>query len=132
MADVGRLPRPLSRFPSRARHGSAFYVNMATSNIYRRVLVYLLLSCTIGWFVLYIFSYECIRCYGPRQPNVLTGQIYAQRLQQPFDVYLTRFQVVWLQYGIAPMLPLMLIVYFLNLRWKIFHNPYYDIPKNLY
>jgi hypothetical protein len=105
---------------------------MATSNISRRVLVYFLLICTIGLFVSFIVSYECIRSYSPRQPNAQTGQIFAQRLQQPFDVYLTKFQVEWLQYGLAPMLPLVFSVYFLNLRWKIIHNPHDDMPKKLY
>jgi hypothetical protein len=105
---------------------------MAASNISRRVLVYFLLSCTIGLFVSFMVSYECLRCYSPRQPNVQTGQIFPQKLQQPFDVYLTKFQVEWLDYGLIPMLPLTLGVYFLNSRWKIIHNPYYDIPKKHY
>src|ERR1022692_927068 len=105
---------------------------MATSNIFRRALVYFLLSCTIGLFVSFIVSYECMRSYSPRQPNGQTGQIFAQRLQQPVDVYLTKLQVEWLRYGLIPMLPLTIIVYFLNLRWKIIHNPYYDIPKKFY
>ena len=106
---------------------------MATSNIFRRVLVYFLLSCTIGSFVSFMISYECIRSYSPRQPIVQTGQIYAQRLQQPFDVYLTKLQVEWLQYGLAPMLPLAFLVYFLNSRWKIIRDrPYLPKPKKLY
>jgi len=128
------LAVPLSRFTPRVGGGSAFFVRrMATSNISRRVLVYGLLICTIGLFVSFMVSYECIRSYSPRQPNVQTGQIYAQRLQQPFDVYLTKFQVEWLQYGLAPMLPLVLVLYFLNLRWKIIRDrPYLPKPKKLY
>jgi hypothetical protein len=106
---------------------------MAASNIFRRVLVYFFLSCTIGLFVSFMVSYACIRSYSPRQPNVQTGQIYAQKLQQPFDVYLTKFQVEWLEYGLIPMLPLTLIAYFLNSRWKIIRDrPYLPKPKKLY
>ena len=105
---------------------------MVTSNTFRRVVVYVLLSCLIGWFISFMVSYACIRRYSPQQPDVLTGHVYAQKLQQPFDVYLTKFQVEWLEYGLIPMLPLTLIVYFLNSRWKIIHNPYYDIPKKFY
>jgi len=105
---------------------------MTTSNILRSVLVYCLLFCTIGYFVSYLVSYEYIRSYAPRQPNVETGQTYAKKLQQPFDVYLTKFQVDWLQCGFIPMLPLTLGVYFLNSRWKIIHNSYFDTPKKLY
>jgi hypothetical protein len=105
---------------------------MATPNIFRRVLVYGLLTFGVLTFASAIITYECLRSYGPRQPNVETGHIYPMRMQQPFDVFLTKFQTEWVQYGPFIGGGIGIAAAVLNMRWKIIHNPYDDIPKKLY
>jgi hypothetical protein len=104
---------------------------MATSTILRRILVYSLLTFGVLTFASAIISYEYLRSYGPRQPNVESGQIYPKRMQQPFDVYLTRFQIDWVERGPFVGVALGFAAAILNMRWKIVRNPYYDIPKKL-
>ena len=101
---------------------------MATSHTFREVLLYSLMSCFAGLWIFFFVFYECIRCYGPRQPDALTGHIYPERLQQPWDVYLTKLQVDWLDYG--PVVPMVFFAagFYLNSRWKIIRNTPY-LPK---
>ena len=53
-------------------------------------------------FVSYFVFYEWLRYFGARQPNSETGEIFARKLQQPFDVYLTRTECAWLDWGMVP------------------------------
>jgi hypothetical protein len=105
---------------------------MATPNIFRRVLVYGLLTFGVLTFASAIITYECLRSYGPRQSDVETGHIYPMRMQQPFDVFLTKFQIEWVQCGPFIGVGIGFAAGILNMRWKIIHNPYDDIPKKLY
>ena len=105
---------------------------MTTPNTIRRILVYGLVSCAVLTGISFFISYECFRSYCPRQPKVETGQIYPERLQQPFDVYLTKFEVEWLDYGLVGAMVPFAAAFYLNSRWKIIHNSYYDIPKKMY
>jgi hypothetical protein len=105
---------------------------MATPNIFRRILVFGLITFGMLTFASSIIAYLCLSCYGPRQPNVATGQIYPMRMQQPFDVFLTKFQIEWVQDGPFLGMGVGIAACFLNTRWKIVHNPYDDIPKKLY
>jgi hypothetical protein len=73
---------------------------MATPNIFRRVLVYCLLTFGVLTFASAIVTYECLRSYAPRQSNVETGHIYPMRMQQPFDVFLTEYQIEWVKCGL--------------------------------
>ena len=125
---------PLSRFTPRVGGGSAFFVRrMATPNILRRVLVYGLLTFGVLTFVSALISYECLRSYGPRQPNVVSGQIYPMIMQQPFDIYLTRFQTDWVDCGPFIGVGIGIVAALLNMRWKIIPNrPYLPKPKKLY
>jgi len=105
---------------------------MVIPNILRRVLAYGLLTFGLLMFASAIVTYECLRFYCPRQPNVETGQIYPMRMQQPFDVFLTRFQIEFVQNGPSIGGGMAFAAVFLNMRWKIIRNPYDDIPKKLY
>jgi hypothetical protein len=98
----------------------------------RRILVYSLGVLGVLTFASAIISYECVRSYGPRQANVETGQIYPKRMQQPFNVYLTKVQMDYIAYGPVVGGALGFSAGLLNLRWKIIHNPYYDRPRKLY
>lgn len=79
-----------------------------------------------------LVSYEWLRSYGPRKPDVHTGQKYPMRMQQPFDVYLTRFQTKWIECGPFIGVGIVFAAGFLNMRWKIVGNPYDDLPKKFY
>ena len=105
---------------------------MATPNIIRRVLVYGLLIFGVLTFTSVIISYECLRFYGPRQPNVETGQIHPMIMQQPFDVYLTNLQAEWVNCDPFIGMAMGLVAALLNMRWKIIHNPHDDMPKKPY
>ena len=71
-------------------------------------------------------DYECLRSYGPRQSSVETGHIYPMRMQQPFDVFLTKFQIEWVQCGPFIGVGIGFVAAFLNMRWKIIQNTPYD------
>jgi hypothetical protein len=105
---------------------------MATANIFRRVLVYGFGTFGVLTFASAIITYECLRPYGPRQPNFETGHIYPMRMQQPFDVFLTGFQIEFVQRGPFIGVGIGFAAAFLNMRWKIIRNPYDDIPKKFY
>ena len=105
---------------------------MAIGNILRRVLVYGLLMFGVFTFFSAIITYECLRDYGPGQSNMETGHIYPMRMQQPFDVFLTKFEIEWLKYGPAIGVSIGFASAILNMRWNIIHNPYDDKPKKLF
>lgn len=108
-------------------------VDMAIPNIFRHLLVYGLLTLGILTFVSAMATYECLRSYGPRQPNVETGQIYPMRMQQPFDVFLTKFQIEFVQNGSFIGVGIGFAAGFLNMRWKIIPDrPYLPKSKKLY
>jgi hypothetical protein len=83
-------------------------------------------------FITSMASYQWLRDSGPRNANVQAGQVYATRMQQPFDVYLTHRQKEWIDYGPFIGVALLFAVGFLNLRWKVFSNPHENVPKKLY
>ncbi|MFZ1073499.1 MAG: hypothetical protein WAO21_08710 [Verrucomicrobiia bacterium] len=106
---------------------------MATSNIFRRVLVYGFGTLGVLTMVSAFVWYEYLRSYAPRQPNVATGQIYPMIMQQPFDVYLTKFQTEWVDSGWFIGAALVFVAGYLNMRWKIIPDrPYLPKPKKLY
>jgi|SRR5579862_6658337 len=106
---------------------------MATPNILRRVLVYGLLTFGMLTFASAIITYECLRSYGPRQSSVETGHIYPMRMQQPFDVFLTKAQIEFVQNGPFIGVGICFAAGFLNMRWKIIPDrPYLPKPKKLY
>ncbi len=93
---------------------------MTASHFVRRVLVYALVSLYVFLFLAWFVSYFYLRGHSPRQPVRATGHVYAQHLKQPFDVYVTRFQRAWLDYGVfASFIPFG-VGCLLNSRWKIF------------
>jgi hypothetical protein len=106
---------------------------MATPNILRRILVYGLLTFGLLTFASAIVTYEWLRSYSPRQPNVEAGQIYPMRMQQPFDVFLTKSQIEFVQNGPFIGVGIGFAAGFLNMRWKIIPDrPYLPKPKKLY
>jgi hypothetical protein len=105
---------------------------MVTSNIFRRILVFGLLTVGVLTFASAMITYEFLRSHGPRQSNVETGHIYPMKMQQPFDVFLTKFQTEWIQCGPAIGGGIAIVAAFLNMRWKIIHNLHDDIPKKFY
>jgi hypothetical protein len=99
---------------------------MATPIIFRRILIYGILSLGGIAGISQLVTYEWLRSYGPRQPIVETGHIYPMRMQQPFDVYLTKFQQEWIDSGVVVGLVLFGVAFYLNSRWKIIQNTPYD------
>jgi len=55
---------------------------MTTPNIFRRVLIYFLISWTVILGISFFASYFYIRSSSPTQPNIATRQIYPQRMKQ--------------------------------------------------
>jgi hypothetical protein len=54
-------------------------------------------------------------------------------MQQPFDVYLTKFQEEWIDSGMVVGMVLFGVAFYLNSRWKIIRDrPYLPKPKKLY
>jgi hypothetical protein len=92
---------------------------MAVSIKVRRVIVYVVLSAGIATFTSSIAGYEWLRSYGPRQPNYAAGQLYPKKMQQPFDVYLTKAEEAWVTYGIFLGVLLGFIAVGLNNEWQV-------------
>lgn len=102
------------------------------SSLFRRILVYGLGIVAMLTFFSAILTYEWLRSNGPRKPNFAAGQIYPMRMQQPFDVYLTKFQNEWIQCGPTIGVALGIFAALLNGQWKVVRNPQDGLPKKFY
>jgi hypothetical protein len=83
-----------------------------------RALAYLFGGLYLLSFVSLIVFYEWLRYFGARQPNSATGEIIARRMQQPFDVYLTKAECGWLDWALVPLLALLGVAFWAQRRWK--------------
>lgn len=72
--------------------------------------------------IILISSYSYFKNYRPKLPNFEKGQIYPQRMQQPYDVFLTRSDLYWLDLGF-PSAIILVITGYLNSRWKVYKIP---------
>jgi hypothetical protein len=77
----------------------------------------------IGFAMLILFSstfqFEYLKKNRPKFPNIEKGEIYPKRMQQPFDVYLTQFDLYFLDLCGPIGLIMMMFTYYLNLKWKV-------------
>ena len=78
-----------------------------------RVLAYISGAVYLFGFALLIVSYEWLR-----QPNGATGEVLARIMQQPFNVYLTKAEYMWLDWGPVVLLPLLGTALWATRRWK--------------
>ena len=100
---------------------------MNLSKTIKLAVLYSLITATVILFISFFSSYYYLRSNSPKIPDATTGHVYPEQMQQPYDVYLTKYQVLWLQYGIyIPVIPF-LVGYGLNDRWKLV-SPY-NSPK---
>src|SRR3954447_5152619 len=106
----------------------------------RSILVYGLIAAGMLTFWSAMVSYEWLRSNGPRMPNVAAGQTYSMRMQQPSDVYLTKFQYQFVDCGPLIGVGIAMVGGFLNTRWKIIPDSrdpdrlgdYWSVWENLF
>ncbi len=89
--------------------------------------LYSLIAASVILFISYFSSYYYLRSNSPKIPDATTGHVYPEQMKQPYDVYLTKYQVLWLQYGnFIAGIPF-IVGFVLNNRWKLV-SPY-NSPK---
>ena len=93
--------------------------NMKSRFLVRSFLVYGLIAAGMLTFCSALISYEWLRANGPRMPIMATGRIYPMRMQQPFDVYLTKSQYQFVDCGPLIGVGIAMAGGFLNMRWKV-------------
>ena len=99
------------------------YEEMHLSKTIKLVILYSLITASVILFISYFSSYYYLRSNSPKIPDATTGHVYPERMKQPYDVYLTKHQILWLQYGIyIPWIPF-IVGFVLNDRWKLV-SPY--------
>jgi len=96
---------------------------MNLSKTIKLAVLYSLISSSVILFISYFSSYYYLRSNSPKIPDATTGHVYPEQMKQPFDVYLTRNQSEWLQYGIYIAGIPFIIAFVLNNRWKLV-SPY--------
>jgi hypothetical protein len=98
----------------------------------QRFLVYTFGIVGVLIFASAMISYQWLRSAGPRQVEAASGHIYPMRMQQPFDVYLTKCETRFIEAGPGIGCALGFLAAVLNIRWKVIRNPYEEIPKKFY
>ena len=100
---------------------------MNLSKTIKLVILYSLITASVILFISYFSSYYYLRSNSPKISDEATGHVYPEQMKQPFNVYLTKNQFEWLQYGIyIPLIPF-IVLFVLNDRWKLL-SPY-NPPK---
>ncbi len=96
---------------------------MNLSKTIKLAVLYSLIAASVILFISYFSSYYYLRSNSPYIPDATTGHVYPEQMKQPCNVYLTKYQVLWLQYGIyIPVIPF-IVAFVLNNRWKLV-SPY--------
>jgi hypothetical protein len=100
--------------------------------ILRRMVVYSLLVTGFLMMLSSMICYRWLRSAGPRQPDSITGHVYPMRMQQPFDVYLTRFQTKWINCGPFIGVAIVFAGACLNTHSNVIPDRRNQLPKKLY